>query len=91
MDGICTVAKNGNSATVTLPAQWRKGCGIDFGDELEFHATDDGRISFRKREVADDVDLFERFEDLIESMPDIPWTRGDSSEDDRELLAERYA
>ena len=91
MDGICTVAKNGNSATVTRPAQWRKGCGIDFGDELEFHATDDGRISFRKREAAGNGDLFEQFEGLIESMPDVPWTRGDSPEDDRELLGERYA
>ena len=91
MDGICTVAKNGNSATVTLPAQWRKGCGIDFGDELEFHATDDGRISFRKREARDNGDLFEQFAGLMESMPDIPWTRGDSPEDDRELLGERYA
>ncbi len=91
MNGTCVVARNGNSATVTLPARWRKGCRIEFGDELDFHATEDGRISFSKREPLPESDPYESFLGLLAAAPKIPWTRGDSPQDDKELIHGRYA
>lgn len=48
-------------------------------------------VSFQEQDAADKGDPFDQFVDLTESMPDIPWGRGDSPDDDRELLGERYA
>lgn len=48
-------------------------------------------VSFQEQDAVDKRGLFEQFVDLTESMPDIPWDREDSPDDDRELLGERYA
>ena len=86
MEGTCVVAKNGNSATVVLPAEWRRACGIEIGDELEFHANANGEISFSKKAGRSKTQAADELLVLIGSRPNTPWLRGDSPDDDKELI-----
>lgn len=90
------VCKNGNSAAITLPAEWRRREHIEVGDTVEVHYEYDGRLYVaskkgqrdkRKRALAELLDE-------VDKMPSVPWP-DDSPEGDRrlleEILGEKYA
>lgn len=89
MNAQCTVVKNGNSAGVTLPVEWRRKNNVDVGDALIIEDLGDGRIAFskpihKKGEIAND------FLAYIESLPKHSWDSGDTPADDKALARERY-
>ena len=92
MPATCVVTKNGSSATVVLPADWRKANGIEVGDVLEIGTDVKGQILFKKpKETNEQEGRFNRLLSLVDSLPDVPWAGGDSPDDDKKLLGERYA
>lgn len=90
MNATVSVIKTGNSAAVVLPAEWRRRNAIEVGDVLVCSADVEGRIVFEKPAQTSNESALRRLYGLVDSLPDVPWTRGDSKEDDRNLLAERY-
>ena len=86
-----TVIKCGNSAAIVLPAAWRKRYNIDIGDVLTLDDSIHGELRLAKTEHADKLAAIDKFERYLESLPKIPWERGDTPADDRELIGERYA
>ena len=91
MNATCSVIRNGNSAAVVLPSEWRKRFGVQIGDTLSISMPSDGEITFSVQR--NDDDAIAAAEDLlstIDSLPDIPWLCGDSPDDDRELVSRRY-
>lgn len=91
MNTTCSVIRNGNSAAVVLPSEWRKRFGVQIGDTLSISMPSDGEITFSVQR--NDDDAIAAAEDLlstIDSLPDIPWLCGDSPDDDRELVSQRY-
>ena len=42
---MCTVSKNGSSATVVLPAEWRRANQVEFGDAMEVVTDVQGQIT----------------------------------------------
>ncbi len=91
MQTTSTVFKTGNSAAIALPAAWRKRHGVHVGDKLRMDALDDGRIVLEKPSETSRPQAIAAFLAQEDELPDIPWTGGDSKEDDRALLAKRYA
>lgn len=91
MNVTCSVIRNGNSAAVVLPSEWRKRFGVQIGDTLSISMPSDGEISFSVQRKDDDaIAAAEDLLSTIDSLPDIPWLRGDSPDDDRELMSQRY-
>lgn len=92
MPATCVVTKNGSSATVVLPADWRKANNVEVGDVLEIGTDVKGQILFKKpKEEGPQDGRFNRLLSLVNSLPDVPWAGGDSPDDDKKLLGERYA
>ena len=91
MNATCSVIRNGNSAAVVLPSEWRKRFGVQIGDTLTVATPSEGEISFsvqgRENSTATAA---KRLLDTIDALPNVPWLRGDSPDDDRELLGQRY-
>lgn len=91
MNATCSVIRNGNSAAVVLPSEWRKRFGVQIGDTLSISMPSDGEISFSVQRKDDDaIAAAEDLLSTIDSLPDIPWLCGDSPDDDRELVSQRY-
>lgn len=90
MGTSATVIKFGNSAAVVLPARWRKANGIEIGDKLQVNESVPGRLTFitgpraSRRAALQDLDV------LLSSLPRREWEGGDSPDDDRRMIAERY-
>lgn len=90
MNTTVSVIKTGNSAAVVLPAGWRRQNAVEVGDLLVCSADAEGRIIFEKPQQKENDMALQHLYGLIDALPNVPWTRGDSKKDDRELLAERY-
>lgn len=91
MTATCVVTRNGSSASVVLPAEWRKENGVEVGDVLEIGMDVRGQIMFRKPRSRVTDGRFDRLLSLVGSLPDVPWTNGDLPSDDKMLLGERDA
>lgn len=89
MNTQCIVVKNGNSAGVTLPVEWRRKNDVDVGDALIIEDLGDGRIAFSKPINAKD-EVANNLLAYIESLPKRPWDSGDTPADDKALARERY-
>ena len=91
MNATCSVIRNGNSAAVVLPAEWRKRFGVQVGDTLTVATPSEGEISFSVQDRKNDAAIAaQKLLNTIDALPNIPWLRGDSPDDDRELLGQRY-
>ena len=91
MNTTCSVIRNGNSAAVVLPAEWRKRFGVQIGDTLTVATPSEGEISFSVQDRENDAaTAAKQLLNIIDSLPNIPWSMGDSPDDDRELLGQRY-
>lgn len=86
----CVVTKNGNSATVTLPASWRKRHGIKIGDVLDVSVSGDASITFTARSQ-DRSAALDNLIYLLESAPECELVGDGSPESDKAILGERYA
>lgn len=86
------VCKNGNSAAVTLPADWRKKAHVEIGDTVTIHYEYDGMlyIEAKKRGTKAKARILDELVRNIEKAPSVPW-ENDTPEADRSLLEERYA
>lgn len=91
MGATATVIRNGNSAAIIIPASWRKRYGISIGDRLELDDAIPGKLVLSTPSSNDRLKAVEELNDFIDSLPIIPWERGDSPDDDKELIGERYA
>lgn len=91
MNATATAFKAGNSVVVALPPSWRKANGVHAGDKVVLDDSVSGEITFRKVSEESGAGDFEGLVDFVESLPMGDWPWGDSKEDDRALLAERYA
>lgn len=85
------MCKNGNSAAVTLPAEWRRREHVQVGDTVEVHYEYDGRlyITAKKKGGNKRRQLFDELMSAVDEVPSVPW-EDDSPEADRAILAERY-
>lgn len=91
MSTVATAFKAGNSVVVALPPTWRKANGVQAGDKVVLDDSVSGEITFRKASEEPKAGSLADLVDFIESLPAGEWPWGDSKEDDRALLAERYA
>lgn len=89
MHTTSTVFKTSNGAAVALPAAWCKRHDVRAGDKLRMNAFEDGRIVLKKPSEASRPQAITAFLAQENELPDVPWTRGDSKDDDRALLAQR--
>ncbi len=90
MNETCTVLRNGNSAAVVLPSEWRKQFGIKAGDTLRISTPAEGEITFSVIKRNNKKESLGGLLDILDGLPNVAWERGDSKEDDRELLGQRY-
>lgn len=91
MGATATVIRNGNSAAVIIPSSWRKRYGVDIGDKLELNDAIPGKLVLSKPTTNNRLEAVDELTDFIDGLPAIPWAHGDSPEDDKELIGERYA
>lgn len=87
---MCTVSKNGSSATVVLPAEWRRANQVEFGDAMEVVTDVQGQITFKIPGTARDAKIDEML-DFANSLPSLPWDGSSTKADDKRILGERYA
>lgn len=85
------VCKNGNSAAVTLPAEWRRQAHVEVGDTVEVYYEYNGPLYIAAKKPQHDTrrQLFAELMKDVEHMPRVPWD-DDSSQADRDLLEKRY-
>lgn len=91
MAATCVVTKNGSSASVVLPAAWRKRNNVSIGDVLEIETEIGGQITFKKASA--DEERIKKMDEMLafmDSLPHVPWTEGDSPDDDKRTLGDRY-
>lgn len=87
---MCTVSKNGSSATVVLPAEWRRINQVEVGDSMEVVTDVRGQITFKKADAGRQSKIEEML-DFANSLPSLPWNGTSTREDDKRILGERYA
>ena len=87
---ICTVGRSESSATVVLPAEWRRANRVGFGDVMEVVTDVQGQITFKIPRVGRDAKIDEML-DFANSLPSLPWDGSSTKADDKRILGERYA
>lgn len=85
------VCKNGNSAAVTLPVEWRRSVHVEIGDTVEVHYEYNGALYVAPKKSQRDRQrqILAELLDEVDKMPRVPWP-DDSPEADRALLEDRY-
>lgn len=88
MGAMLSAAQDGDGA-VALPSEWHRQLNAWLGDSLAASAVlEDGSSAFAQGgEAAAAKQLME----TIDSLPNISWLNGDTPDDDRELLRQRFA
>lgn len=85
-----TSVKIGNSVGFILPAEWRHENNVEAGDVLMVTQTPLGALLIEKVEKANQAQAFDELFNFVGTLPDIPWTREDSKEADREYWSQDY-
>ena len=88
MDAMLSAAQDGDGA-VALPSEWHRQLKARPGDSLAASAVlEDGSPAFaRSGKAAAAKQLME----TVDSLPNVPWLNGDTTDDDRELLSRRFS
>lgn len=85
------VCRNGNSAAITLPAEWRKAARVEIGDVVDVYYDDIRTLLVSKHDEQSDQRQLVLAELMgeVNGTPAVAWP-DDSPDDDRAALEARY-
>ena len=88
MDAMLSAAQDGDGA-VALPSEWHRQLKARPGDSLAASAVlEDGSPAFARSGKAAAA---KQLRETVDSLPNVPWLNGDTTDDDRELLSRRFS